>query len=183
VRGPIVQRSRVIPAPPEAIFELLADPSAHPRFDGTGTVRASLFGPKRLSLGARFGMQMRIGLPYRITNTVVEFEEGRRIAWRHFGGHTWRYELEPVQGGTKVTETFDGTTARVPFVLRLMGVERTHPRAIEATLERLERLVGEAPQGRSATAAPSSAGGDHNDAPDRDEPQPSTSSADPPQPA
>ena len=41
-------------------------------------------------------MKMKIGAPYKILNEVVEFEEGRRIAWRHFAGHIWRYILEPV---------------------------------------------------------------------------------------
>ena len=32
---------------------------------------------------------------------VVEFEEDRRIAWRHYGHHIWRYTLEPTDGGTR----------------------------------------------------------------------------------
>ena len=137
----VLSGSRVIHAPAEAIFDLLADPSAHPRIDGSGTVRSLATNPARLSLGARFGMNMHIVFPYRITSTVVEFEEGRRIAWRHLGGHVWRYELEPHVEGTKVTETFDGTTSRAPILLKVMGVERKHPRAIKATLERLDQLA------------------------------------------
>jgi hypothetical protein len=128
-------------ASPDAIFAVLADPRRHPLIDGSGSVRAVTKGPDRLFLGARFGMDMRIGLPYRITNTVVEFDEPHRIAWRHFGGHVWRYELEAVPEGTKVTETFDGRTSRAPWLLGLMRVERTHPAAMEATLERLASLV------------------------------------------
>ena len=57
------------------------------------------------------------GCPYRTDNTVVEFEEGRLIAWCHFNRHRWRYELEPLgDGSTLVTETFDGRTALVPAV-------------------------------------------------------------------
>jgi len=134
---PVISRSRIVPAAPSAIFDLLADPTAHARFDGSGTVRSAAGNPDRLTLGAKFAMNMRIGLPYRITNTVVEFEEGQRIAWRHMGGHIWRYELTPAEGGTRVTETFDGTTSRAPWALSLMGVERKHPAAIEASLERL----------------------------------------------
>lgn len=142
--GPVIARSRVIDAPAQRIFDLLADPARHAEIDGSGSVRRARGNPARLSLGARFGMDMRIGLPYRITNEVVEFEEGRRIAWRHAGGHRWRYELEPTgDGRTTVTETFDGTTSRAPFLLTLMGVERRHPAAIEATLERLERAVAQ----------------------------------------
>ena len=133
-----VSASRVIPAPPEQIFELLADPRQHHVIDGSGMVQGAASGPERLSLGATFGMSMKLGIPYRITNKVVEFEEGKRIAWRHFGRHRWRYELEPVDGGTRVTETFDLST--VPGLLRpvprFMG--RKNGEAIEATLDRLE---------------------------------------------
>ena len=139
--GPVIARSKVIKAAPEKIFDLLCDPVAHARFDGSGTVQGARGNPARLSLGACFAMNMRLGLPYRITNEVVEFEENRRIAWRHMGGHIWRYQLEAVEGGTKVTETFDGTTSKAPFLLALMGVGRRHPKAIEATLARLDALV------------------------------------------
>ena len=137
-----VSVSRVIQAPPEKIFDVLADPAKHPVIDGSGSVQKPLPGnPDRLSLGAKFGMSMKIGLPYRIRNTVVEFEEGRKIAWRHFGRHRWRYELEPVDGGTRVTETFDYSTALSPRAIELLGYPRKHPKGMEETLERLARHV------------------------------------------
>ena len=48
-------------------------------------------------------------------------EEGRRIAWAHLGGWRWRYEFEPVEGGTKVTETFDWSTAKLKLPLEIAG--------------------------------------------------------------
>jgi uncharacterized protein YndB with AHSA1/START domain len=139
-----VSASRLILAPPEAIFELLADPSRHPDIDGSGTVRATREpAGTRLSLGSRFGMAMRLGVPYAINNVVVDFEEGRRITWRHFGGHRWRWELEPVEGGTRVTETFDWSTSRSPVALEVMRVPARNARSIEATLDRLEQLFSE----------------------------------------
>ncbi len=87
-------------------------------------------------------MDMRFGpLPYRISNEVVEFEENRLIAWAHFGKHRWRYQLEPVAGGTQVTESFDWSTSRSPRAIELMGYPKQHVRNIEATLERLANLV------------------------------------------
>jgi hypothetical protein len=72
-----------------------------------------------------------------MTNTVEEFEEGRRIAWRHAGRHRWRYILTPVEGGTQVTEEFD--IAHVPAfqkpITRVMA--RKNGEAIEGTLDRL----------------------------------------------
>ena len=96
---------------PEAVFALLADPHRHHELDGSGTVRRAVSGPRRLQLGDRFGMRMRIGLPYRITNRVVELEPDRRIAWCHFARASWRYSR---YGGTRVTETFDGRVAVRP---------------------------------------------------------------------
>lgn len=83
-------------------------------------------------------MQMHWGGPYKIVNEVVEFEEGRRIAWRHFGGHVWRYVLTPVDAQTTdVSEEFDPTGSRSPLVLRLLRATRRNQRSIEATLDRL----------------------------------------------
>lgn len=130
--------TRVVDAPPERVFDVLADPAAHPLIDGSGTVKETKAqGGTRLALGSRFGMAMKLGVPYGIVNEVVEFEEGRLIAWRHFGGHRWRWELEPVDDGTAVTETFDWSTSRSPIALEVMRVPARNKRSIEATLERL----------------------------------------------
>lgn len=138
----ILSVSRVIPAPAAAIFEVLADPSRHAEIDGSGSVRkARLTDPVRLEMGSRFGMEMHVGVPYRITNMVVEFEEGRLIAWRHFGRHRWRYELEPVEGGTLVTESFDWSTSPVGKMLELLRYPERHEHNMEKTLERLEAVV------------------------------------------
>ena len=134
---------------PEHIFDLLADPRRHREIDGSGTVRDAVEGPKRLSLGASFGMHMRVGAPYTMTNTVVEFEEGRRIAWqprpsnalaaRVIGGRIWRYELEPVQGGTLVRETWDSSQERVPPLIWPLGP--LNARGMSRTLGRLEAVM------------------------------------------
>lgn len=134
----VISRDIVVASPPGAIFDLLADPRRHHEIDGSGSVVASqIDAPERLSLGARFGMKMRIVVPYRITNEVVEFEEGRRIAWRHLGGHVWRYVLEPVEGGTKVTEQFDWTNNRSPIMLRIMRAQENNTQSIDKTLQNL----------------------------------------------
>ena len=143
---------RVIPAPPEKIFALLADANRHQDFDGSGTVRAPHEGtPKKLQLGSKFGMNMRIVMPYSMVSKVVEYEENRRIAWqprpaypivnRLAGGRIWRYELEPVEGGTLVRESWDISQEAAltkPTVRAAAGRTRT---AMEKTLERLEQLV------------------------------------------
>lgn len=133
---------RTIKASPEDIFDVLAHPARHEEIDGSGTVKANRGdAQERLSAGAKFGMDMKMGVPYRIKNTVVEFEEGRRIAWRHFGRHIWRYELEPTEAGTVVTETFDWSKVPVKAYITLMKWPEKHTKNMTATLERLAKVT------------------------------------------
>jgi uncharacterized protein YndB with AHSA1/START domain len=136
----IVSVERFIPAAPGLIFEILADPRQHSKIDGSGSVKAAqVSAPPRLSLGAKFAMNMKIGVPYKMTNTVVEFDENRRIAWQHFGGHIWRYILEPVDGGTKVTEQFDYNGSKSVLMLKLRGSMASNEKFMVKTLENIEQ--------------------------------------------
>ncbi len=136
--GNVVRGIRFVPADPQAIFDLLADPAQHPTIDGSGSVLSSNDeAPARLELGAKFGMSMKMGVPYKMTNTVVEFDEPALIAWTHVGGHIWRYRLRAVDGGTEVTEEFDMRPMKAAFLLKLTGAPKRNAKAIEATLDRL----------------------------------------------
>jgi uncharacterized protein YndB with AHSA1/START domain len=147
--GDVETVERVIPAPPDQIFDLLADPRRHPEIDGSGTVRKSKEGPERLGLGSRFGMAMKLGVPYSMVSEVIEFEDGRRIAWqtrppsplgaRLAGGRIWRYELEPVADGTLVRESWDISEEKVKAVVR-PARKRTRE-AMTQTLARIEALL------------------------------------------
>jgi uncharacterized protein YndB with AHSA1/START domain len=136
--------TKTIDAPAATIFDLLADPAKHPLIDGSGTVKSSReTGSQRLRLGSTFGMDMKMGMPYRIRNTVVEYEENQLIAWRHFAGHRWRWELEPVdENTTRVTETFDYSTAPAGALYPLLGFPERNRKGIEASLQRLAEVVG-----------------------------------------
>lgn len=135
--------SRDIPAPPEDIFAFLASPNRHCELDGSNTVqRSSASNPEHLTLGDRFSMDMKMGpIPYKMTSEVVEYEENRLLAWRHFGHHVWRFELEPSENGTLVTETFDWSVARFPPILEWVGYPKRHDEGIAQTLENLEKAV------------------------------------------
>ncbi len=145
MNGMHVSAAKVIGAGPGRIFALLTDPSKHPLIDGTGSVLAvQPGGPERLTLGATFGMDMRIGVPYKILNTVVEYDQDRLIAWRHFNGHRWRWQLRPIgDGTTEVTETFDWSTARVPLLITLSPFPRRNARGIRKSLDRLADMAGD----------------------------------------
>jgi hypothetical protein len=138
----LVSEDRIIAAEPQTLFDIVADPAMHPVIDGSGSVRAGAPGnPQRLGAGARFSMDMRLGAPYRISNTVVEFDDGRRIAWRHFNGHVWRYLFEPVDGGTRVTEQWDPAHAKRKLLLRLWRFPARNRRGIRRTLDRLDEIA------------------------------------------
>ena len=139
-KNEVIRVSLVVPASAKDIFDLLASPAGHAVIDGSGNVKAPLAdAPDRLALGTKFGMDMKMGVKYKITNEVVEFEENSRIAWRHFGGHIWRYVLTPVEGGTLVTEQFDYKHNRSRLLLRLMNALENNEKAMVATLSNLER--------------------------------------------
>lgn len=146
----VVTVERVIPAQAAEIFALLANPSRHRDIDGSGTVRD----PKddadeRLELGSQFGMSMVMGLPYSMRSTVVEFEPDRRIAWqtrghglgRNVGGRIWRYELEPVEGGTLVRESWDITQESALTKPLIRRAAKSTEKNMAATLERIEQVL------------------------------------------
>ena len=142
----LVSAGTTIDAPPEVVFAIVSDPRQHPRIDGSGSVRGVITGPERLSAtGDTFGVDMVLfGLPYKIRNKVVEYEPDRRIAWRHFGAHRWRYELEPTDdGGTRVTETWDATRYHpLAFAaLKALGFPERNRAGIEGTLVRLREAA------------------------------------------
>ena len=140
---------RLIAAPPERIFDLLADPDRHQEIDGSGTVRGTPDGSQRLKLGSTFGMSMSVGINYSMASTVVEFEENRLIAWQTrptiapmrlvIGGRIWRYELVPKDGGTLVRESWDIRKETFPFAVRPM--RRKTVESMTKTLARIAQIV------------------------------------------
>ena len=134
-----IARSVVVDARPHEVFELLADPRRHGELDGSGMLRNTISGPDRLSAGARFSVNMRqFGVPYRITSTVVAFDDGRVVEWRHPFGHTWRWELaETSAGGSEVTETFDYSGTKHAKFLEMAGVPAKNGSDIAKTLQNL----------------------------------------------
>lgn len=150
----IVRAERIIQAPAAAIFDIIADPARHPEIDGSGTVRQVRPGASaRLSPGATFGMDMKRGVHYAMLSTVTEFSEGELIAWSpkpaggrgaRFVGRIWRYDLEPVDGGTRVRETWDISREGLRFFLRYAAGSRTR-RDMAKSLDRLAALVAAGP--------------------------------------
>lgn len=138
-----ISETLIIGASAATIFQLLANPHQHHEFDGSGSVQGAVSGPTTLTLGDTFTIDMRIIVPYRMTNTVVEYTADRLIAWRTRAPVQWRYQLEPVAGGTQVTETWDVSHVSGALVRALAAVgwrSRTR-RAIRLTLLRLKAIT------------------------------------------
>ena len=129
-----------IKAPAKVIFDLIADPKNHQKIDGSGMLQGELRAPERLYLGAKFGMKMKIIIPYLIKNEVVEFEENKSLAWRHLMHNVWRYELIEIgPRTTRVIQTWDGRKARSK-----RWVSQSYkwvPRAMAKTLVRLKDMA------------------------------------------
>lgn len=138
---------RTIHAPAADIFALLSDAAKHTEFDGSGTVRGTRQTSRPLTLGTTFGMSMHMGVGYRTSNTVVEFEQDRRIAWKTtglkglVGGRIWRYELEPVEGGTLVKESWDVSQDKQKFFLKRSKMPAGAKNGMRKTLERIAETV------------------------------------------
>ncbi len=147
----VVSVERLVPAPPAEVFALLADPRRHHEIDGSGTVREARDVPDHLALGARFGMGMKLLVPYAMVSTVVEYEQDRLLAWQSLpsypfvgrlaGGRIWRYELEPSGEGTLVRESWDISQEAFltkPVVRLAADTTRAN---MTRTLERLEEVL------------------------------------------
>jgi uncharacterized protein YndB with AHSA1/START domain len=139
-----VSASREIAAEPERIFELIADPSQQPRWDGNDNLATAAEGQRVRRAGDVFTTTLTTGAVRE--NHVAEFEEGRRIAWTPAEpglappGHLWRWELSPAAPArTLVTCTYDWTRLTDPG--RFQRARATTADRLLASLDRLAALA------------------------------------------
>jgi uncharacterized protein YndB with AHSA1/START domain len=140
----VVSACREIAAGPGRVFELIADPAAQPRWDGNDNLAWASAGQRVRRAGEVFTMTLTGGGVRE--NHVVEFEEGRRIAWmpaepgRERPGHLWQWELEPAGAScTRVTCTYDWT--RLTDETRVPAARATTADRLRASLDRLAALA------------------------------------------
>jgi uncharacterized protein YndB with AHSA1/START domain len=133
----VVSAGCIVAAEADTIFELIADPAQQPRWDGNDNLSEAPAGQRVHAVGDVFVMTTTKGSVRE--NHVVEFADGRRIAWRPAEpgqpapGHLWRWELEPLGSGrTRVTHTYDWTQ---------LTDEQRVPRAKATTADRLQASV------------------------------------------
>lgn len=114
-----IEVSRAIAADPADIFAVVSDPQGHVAIDASGMLMAAT-GERATAVGDRFTVHMDrealndfpLGL-YDVEIEIVTFETDREIAWTIHGqikppiGHVYGYRLEPIDGGTLVTQYYD----------------------------------------------------------------------------
>jgi uncharacterized protein YndB with AHSA1/START domain len=140
----VVHASREIAASAQRIFELIADPAQQPRWDGNDNLAEAPGGQRVRALGDVFSMTTTKGSVRE--NHVVEFDEGRLIAWQPAEpgqeppGHLWRWALEPIDSSrTRVTHTYDWT--ELTDEGRFARARATTAEKLQGSLDRLGALV------------------------------------------
>ena len=138
----VVSASRDVAAPAAAIFELIADPAQQPRWDGNDNLLEAAEGQRVHAVGDVFTMGLTGGRSNE--NHVVEFEEGRLIAWKPSPtgepapGHLWRWELEPLgEASTRVTHTYDWSGLGPGQEKRMVRARATTSDKLQASVDRL----------------------------------------------
>ena len=140
----MVSVSRDVAAGAAEVFELIADPAQQPRWDGNDNLSEAPPGQRVRAVGAVFTMTLTKGKVRE--NHVVEFDEGRLIAWKPAEpgqqppGHLWRWELEPIDASrTRVTHTYDWT--QLTDEVRIPRARATTAERLRASLDRLAALA------------------------------------------
>jgi uncharacterized protein YndB with AHSA1/START domain len=144
----IVSAQREIAAPAATIFELIADPARQPEWDGNNNLDHAETTERVRGVGDMFAMRTVKG--NRRENHVVEFVEGRLIAWMPAEpggkplGHLWRWQLTPLDsGGTLVTHTYDWT--QLTDENRFAQARWTTSERLQASIDRLAAVAESAP--------------------------------------
>ena len=137
--------SREVAAPAGVVFELIADPARQPEWDGNDNLSAARPGQRVTAAGDVFVMTLTKGEDRE--NRVVEFEEGRLIAWmpgmprEEPFGQLWRWEVEGIgdQQRCRVTHTYEWDRLTDPK--RIPRALRTGPEQLGASIDRLAELA------------------------------------------
>jgi hypothetical protein len=141
----IVVRSTV-DVPSRDLFAVLADPRRHVDVDGSGMLRAGADSRPITGNGQVFTMEMHypsLG-DYRTENHVVDFSDGRSIAWltarvgQPPAGVRWSWSLDPVDDRrTEIVHSYDWSQVTDPAVLARVSFPRVSGEAMQESVRRL----------------------------------------------
>lgn len=108
--GPTTEVSRVIAATPAELWPYVSDIDLPARFSSEFQGAEWLDGATGPAIGARFRgtNEHPAAGRWQVECTIVEFEPERMLGWEVAGpdgaAAQWRFTLEPVEGGTLVTQ-------------------------------------------------------------------------------
>ena len=149
-----------VAAPPEDVYALVSDVTRTPELSPEIVQCSWLDGATGPAGGARFVARNKAGrMTWNNRPVVVTAEPGREFAFARtepLGGTVeWRYLLEPQDGGTRVTESYEVTKPITRFGWFIIGGlagckdRRTDlRRGMEQTLQRMKELLEGAPVGQ-----------------------------------
>lgn len=102
--APLLQAQIDINAPASTVWALISDLSRMPEWSPQ-TRKMKLLGPMRV--GTRtVNFNRRRLLVWPTTSTITAIEPERKLSFRvDVNGTEWSYDLEPIEGGTRVVET------------------------------------------------------------------------------
>jgi uncharacterized protein YndB with AHSA1/START domain len=150
-------------ASPEAVWRVLSDPSrigewSHETRDGTW-----LDGATEARPGARFRARNRAGrATWHRVSEIVAADAPRELTWRtvptafYRDSTEWRITLEPVNGGTRIVQTFDVVYANPVFdrfLYLVMKVHRDRSAPLGSDIERLGAVASAETGDRSVRSA------------------------------
>ena len=140
----IVSATRAMSASAERIFDLIADPSLQPSWDGNNNLASAAPGQRVRQVGDVFKTTLTNGGVRE--NHVVDFIEGSQIAWcpaepgKQPPGHLWRWQVEQINSTlTNVTHTYDWTA--LTDSKRLEKARSTTPEMLRESMDRLALLA------------------------------------------
>ncbi|WP_306362083.1 SRPBCC family protein [Nocardia sp. CC227C] len=139
-------------APPERIWEVISDVTEVGRFSPETYGAEWLGGATGPAVGVKFRGRVNRngwGLKYSTVCRIIDCEPGREFAFSVLGPgnmaiNTWRYHLEPVDGGTAVTESFqlnDSAVLRLYWLLAGWTRGKTNRDGMLETLTRIKQYV------------------------------------------
>ena len=137
----------LILAPPSSVFQLVSDITRMGEWSPECRRCEWLDDAAGASVGARFkGYNQRGWVKWRMNCTVSAFETDRVFAFEVSppGGRLqtrWRYDLEPTEGGTILTESFEVLWYK-PVIIRLIygGPKRRLVQLEDSVRQTLDRI-------------------------------------------
>ena len=144
------EASEVVTSSPAEVWDVLCDHARWPEWMGS-LKRVTPMSEPASGVGSTREVVLSGGLAFQ--EEFIAWDEPERWAFTGVEGPpvavglVERVTLEPVDGGTRVTETFDWSTSRFPKGIEWAGYPSKHPAAMERTLARLDTYVttGEVP--------------------------------------